>query len=128
VGTWKWRSASNHPGLNGHSGSFEVKPSNLPGKLRKHPTDPRQFAYDNGEWSLHIGDTAYRCVAASEPLWQQYIDEAAQVGFTKIRTWFSSDRHDISALFTRDRQGLNLGYWDEIERRLIYALEKYPYI
>jgi len=128
VGTWKWRSASNHPGLNGHSGSFEVKPSNLPGKLRKHPTDPRQFAYDNGEWFLHIGDTAYRYVAASEPLWQQYIDEAAQVGFTKIRTWFSSDRHDISALFTRDRQGLNLGYWDEIERRLIYALEKYPYI
>ena len=128
VGTWKWRSVSNHAGLDGHSGSFEVKPSNLPGKLRKHPADPRQFAYDNGEWFLHIGDTAYRYVAASEPLWQQYIDEAAQVGFTKIRTWFSSGRHDISALFARDRQGLNLEYWDEIERRLIYALEKYPHI
>ena len=128
VGTWKWRSVSNHAGLDGHSGSFEVKPSNLPGKLRKHPADPRQFAYDNGEWFLHIGDTAYRYVAASEPLWQQYIDEAAQVGFTKIRTWFSSGRHDISALFARDRQGLNLEYWDEIERRLLYALEKYPHI
>ncbi len=128
VGLWKWRSVSNQAGLDGKSGNFEVKPSNLPGKLRKHPADSRQFAYDNGRWFLHLGDTAYRYVAATEPLWQQYIDEAAEVGFTKVRTWFSSGRHDIGALFAPDRQGLDLAYWDEIERRLRYALEKYPHI
>jgi hypothetical protein len=70
----------------------------------------------------------YRYVTATEPLWQQYIDEAAQVGFNKIRTWFCSGRHDVAALFVKDRQGLDLAYWDEIERRLVYALEKYPHI
>lgn len=128
VGTWKWRSASNQPGLDRRSGSFEVKPSDLPGKLRKHPDDPRQFVCDNGQWFLHLGDTGYRYVAAAEPLWQQYIDEAAEVGFNKVRTWFSSGRHDVAALFAPDRQGLDLAYWNEIERRLRYALEKYPHI
>lgn len=128
AGVWKWRSESNQPGLDGQSGRFEVKPSDLPGKLRKHRDDPRQLAYDDGRWFLHLGDTGYRYVTAAEPLWQQYIDEAAQVGFNKIRTWFCSGRHDVTALFTPDRQGLDLAYWNEIERRLVYALEKYPHI
>jgi hypothetical protein len=119
---------ANRPDLDGKSGEFEVQPSELPGKLRKHPQDPRQFAYDDGQWFLHLGDTGYRYVTATEPLWQQYIDEAAQVGFNKIRTWFCSGRHDVAALFAKDRQGLDLAYWDEIERRLVYALEKYPHI
>jgi hypothetical protein len=109
---------ANRPALDGQHGTFEVKPSELPGKLRIHPDDPRQFAFDNGEWFLHLGDTAYRFVTDTEPLWQQYIDEAAQVGFNKIRTWFCRGRHDVAALFTDDRQGLDLAYWDEIERRL----------
>jgi hypothetical protein len=128
VGTWKWRSASNQPGLDGRSGIFEVKPSDLPGKLRKHPDDPRQFAYDDGRWFLHIGDTGYRYVTDTEPLWRQYIDEAAEAGFNKIRTWFCRGRHDVQALYAKDRQGLNLAYWDEIERRLLYALERYPHV
>jgi hypothetical protein len=128
AGLWKWRSVANRPALDGKRGTFEVRASELPGKLRQHPQDKRQFAYDNGEWFLHIGDTAYRYVTDSEPLWQQYIDEAAQVGFNKIRTWFCRGRHDVAALFAKDRQGLDLAYWDEIERRLVYALEKYPHI
>jgi hypothetical protein len=128
TGPWQWRSVANRPALDGKRGTFEVRPSPLPGKLRQHPQDPRQFAYDNGEWFLHLGDTAYRYVTDTEPLWQQYLDEAAQVGFNKIRTWFCRGRHDVTALFTKDRQGLDLAYWDEIERRLLYALEKYPHI
>ena len=38
----------------------------LPGKLRKHPDDPFQFARDDGSWFLHLGDTGYRYVVASE--------------------------------------------------------------
>lgn len=127
-GMWRWRSAANRPALDGKSGTFEVKPSALPGKLRKHPADPRQFATDDGAWFLHLGDTGYRYVVDTEPLWQQYIDEAAQVGFTKIRTWFCRGRHDVGALFDADRKGLDLAYWDEIERRLRYALEHHPRI
>jgi hypothetical protein len=128
AGRWKWRSVANRPALDGKRGEFVVQRSELPGKLRKHPRDPRQFAYDDGQWFLHLGDTGYRYVTATEPLWQQYIDEAAQVGFNKIRIWFCSGRHDVAALFAKDRQGLDLAYWNEIERRLVYALEKYPHI
>ena len=128
LGVWKWRTAANRPALNGKQGSFKVVPSKSPGKLRQHPKDSHQFAYDNGDWFLHIGDTGYRYVTDTEPLWQQYIDEAAQVGFNKIRVWLCRGRSDIQAVFARDRQGLDLAYWDEMERRLVYALEKYPHI
>ncbi len=128
AGLWKWRTVSNRPALDGQSGRFDVVPSALPGKLRQHPRDPRQFAYENGEWFLHLGDTGYRYVTDTEPLWRQYIDEAAEAGFSKIRTWFCRGRSDVAALFAKDREGLDLAYWDEIERRLIYALERHPQI
>lgn len=128
TGRWKWRTAANRPALDGKHGTFEVIPSPLPGKLRQHPQDQRQFTYDNGQWFLHLGDTGYRYVVDTEPLWQQYIDEAAEVGFNKIRVWFCRGRSDIAAVFSADRKGLDLPYWDEAERRLIYALEKYPHI
>lgn len=127
-GKWKWRTESNRAALAGKQGAFEVVTSQLPGKLRQHPQDQRQFAYDNGQWFLHLGDTGYRYVVDTEPLWQQYIDEAAEVGFNKIRVWFCRGRSDIAAVFSPDRQGMDLPYWDEAERRLIYALEKYPHI
>jgi len=128
IGRWFWRTNSSLASLNEKSGSFEVLPSPLPGKLRQHPHDSQQFAYDNGEWYLHIGDTGYRYLADTEPLWQQYIDEAAQVGFTKIRTWFCRGRSDVKALFAPNREGLDLAYWDEMDKRLLYALENYPHI
>lgn len=128
AGKWQWRTEANVPALAGNHGAFEVVPSSLPGKLRQHPQDSRQFAYDNGQWFLHLGDTGYRYVVDTEPLWQQYIDEAAEIGFNKIRVWFCRGRSDIAAVFSPDRQGLDLAYWDEAERRLIYALEKYPHI
>ncbi len=128
VGRWRWQTTSNVSSLNAKEGVFDVKESSLPGKLRIHPDDPRQFAYDDGRWFLHLGDTAYRYVIDTEPLWKQYIDEAAEVGFTKVRTWFARGRHDVGALLAPDRSGLDLAYWDEIERRLLYAFEKHPHI
>lgn len=124
VGVWHWRSVEN--GFDGQSGSFQVVPSTLPGKLRVHPEDPYQFAYDNGEWFLHIGDTGYRYVVASEPEWQAYIDQAAQMGATKIRTWFCEGRSDVQTLLADGRKALNLPFWQEIDRRVTYALEHYP--
>ncbi len=127
-GFWQWQSSSNNTGLDARQGSFEVLPSDLKGKLRIHPKDPYQLAYDNGEWFLHIGDTGYRFVVASEPFWKEYIDQANQMGATKIRTWFAMDRGKVNALFTTNGKDLALYYWKEIERRILYTLEHYPHI
>jgi len=126
AGPWTWMSESNVADLHGKSGVFQVAPSSLPGKLRKHPRDPHQFAYDNGDWFLHIGDTGYRYVVETEPKWREYIDQAAQMGATKIRTWFCQSRSGVEILLTKDRRELNLPYWQEMDRRVLYALEYHP--
>ena len=128
LGDWLWRSQSPASELEGQAGAFTVVPSSLKGKLKKHSDDPRQFAYDDGDWFLHIGDTGYRYVTASEPKWREYIDQAEKMGATKIRTWFCQERGDVQILFTDDRQTLNLGYWQEIDRRIRYALEEHPHV
>jgi hypothetical protein len=126
LGVWRWRWTGNTSDPGANSGSFQVIPSSLPGKLRVHRGDPYQFAYDNGDWFLHIGDTGYRYVVASEPKWRAYIDQAAQMGATKIRTWFCEGRSDVQVLFADGRETLNLPYWQEIDRRVVYALEHHP--
>jgi hypothetical protein len=126
LGEWRWRADSNVDGVSRRSGAFRVLPSSVKGKLRRHPEDPRQLAYDNGEWFLHLGDTGYRYVVDTEPHWKGYIDQAVKMGATKIRAWFARARHDVQVLFTDDRRELNLPYWQEIDRRVTYALETYP--
>jgi hypothetical protein len=125
-GRWMWTSASNAQGLDGRKGMFEVVASKLPGKLRRHPQDPYQFAYDNGDWFLHIGDTGYRYLARSEPMWKQYIDQAAQKGATKIRAWYCESRGGVEALFAEGRRGMDVSYWQEMDRRVAYALQRHP--
>jgi hypothetical protein len=128
VGKWTWTATSNLADLDGQRGAFSVSPSKLPGKLRKHPGDPHQFAYDNGQWFLHIGDTGYRYLTDTEPEWQAYIDQAVQLGATKLRVWFSKSRSGVEALLQSDRSALNLEYWQEMDRRLQYALNHYPQV
>jgi len=118
LGRWRWRSSSNIKDMDKKNGTFEVKASLLKGKLRLHEKDRRQFAYDNGEWFLHIGDTGYRYVTRTEPKWREYIDQAARMGATKVRTWFCQGRSDVKVLFANKRKELNLAYWQEIDRRL----------
>ena len=127
-GLWKWSSTSNDPAMDGRSGEFNVLPSSLQGKLRIHPDDHYQFARDNGDWFLHIGDTGYRFVVASEPYWKEYIDQASEMGATKIRTWFAMERSNVGNLFTDSGTLLALNFWKEIERRIIYTLENHPHI
>ena len=128
IGRWRWKSSSSIEDLDKKTGTFEVKASSLIGKLRLHMKDSRQFAYDNGEWFLHIGDTGYRYVTQTEPKWREYIDQAAQMGATKIRTWFCQGRSDVQVLFSNERKELNLAYWQEIDKRLRYAFERHPHI
>jgi hypothetical protein len=50
------------------------------------------------------------------------------VGFTKIRAWFCQGRSDVQALFAEQRSEMNLPYWQEIDRRLTYALNEHPHV
>jgi len=127
-GNWTWRCHSQDKSLNGRQGTFKVIESKLPGKLRLHAKDKHQFAFDNGDWFLHIGDTGYRYVTATEQKWRPYIDQAVKMGATKIRTWFCQGRSDVQILFADNRSSLNLRYWQEIDKRLAYALEQHPRI
>jgi hypothetical protein len=128
TGDWTWHCSSRDNTLKDKHGTFKVIESVLPGKLRLHPQDWQQFVFDNGDWFLHIGETGYRYLTRTEKKWKPYIDQAVTMGATKIRTWFCQGRHDIQILFSDDRNSLNLEYWQEMDRRLTYALEQYPQI
>jgi hypothetical protein len=67
-------------------------------------------------------------VVASEPFWKEYIDQASEMGATKIRTWFAMERSAVSDLFEGNGKTIALNYWKEIERRIIYTLENHPHI
>ncbi|MDD4727930.1 MAG: DUF4038 domain-containing protein [Dysgonamonadaceae bacterium] len=124
-GLWKWELHDNS-NFKKTNGAFNVIESNNKGMLKKHPDDGYQFAYDNGEWFLHIGDTGYRYLTDTEPKWKEYFDQACEVGMTKIRTWFSRSRSKVEALFNNERTTLNLPYWQEMDKRIAYAYENYP--
>lgn len=124
-GVWKWK-IHKSPGFKKTTGKFEVVSSELKGKLKKHKDDSHQFARDNGEWFLHIGDTGYRYLSKTEPKWKEYFNQASKIGMTKIRTWFCSSRHNVEALFDDERNNLNLPYWQEMDKRIAYAFEHDP--
>ena len=129
IGDWSWSLLDNESEVK--SGTFEVHPSPLPGKLRVHPADPRRLCYDDGSWFLHIGDTGYRYPTDTENGWQTYLDDAVAAGVTKIRTWFSTSRHGIEGVFengNRESGRLALDWWQEMDRRYRYALETYPHV
>ena len=123
-GVWSWE-AKNVGGRCIKTGTFHASPSPLPGKLTISKKDPRQFQYDSGKWYLNFCDTAFRLFANEENRWKPYIDQAAQAGFNRIRSWLAPSP---DSLFQPDRKRLNLKVWDEIDLRLNYALQRHPEI
>ncbi len=125
AGEWKWEAKSS-AGKGVASGHIQVDESDLPGKLRNSQQDSRQFTYDNKSPFLHIGDIAEALLSPSEQNWQAYIDQAAQAGFTKIRVRLPQTAKSAANFYDTHRKQLNLPFWDEVEKRLIYALERFP--
>ncbi len=123
-GLWSWE-AKNLEGRCIETGSFSVVNSPLPGKLRISSSDPRQLQYDIGRWYLNFGDNAYRFLSLEESRWKAYIDQAAQAGFNRIRTWLCQSP---ASLFQTDRKRLDLSVWDKIDERLAYGLQRHPEI
>ncbi len=123
-GTWAWE-AKNLEGRCLETGTFTATGPALPGKLRISERDPRQLRYDNGKWYLNFCDNAFRFLSVKETRWRAYIDQAAQAGFNRVRTWLFPS---TDALFQRDRKRLNLAVWEEMDERLCYALQRHPEI
>lgn len=123
-GVWTWE-AKNLEGRGIDTGSFQASPSLLPGKLRVSKKDPKQLQYDNGKWYLNFCDNAFRLFSAEENRWKAYIDQAAQAGFNRIRSWLAPSSE---SLFNSERKRLNLKIWDEIDHRLTFALPRHPEI
>lgn len=127
AGEWKWEAKSS-AGKGVASGHIQVEESNLPGKLRASQQDRRQFHYDNGSYYLHIGDIAESLLSPQAENWRAYIDQAAQAGFTKIRVRLAENARSTANFFDPHRKQLNLPFWDEVEKRLLYALNRFPRI
>ncbi len=121
---WSWE-AKNVEGRCIETGTFHASPSVLPGKLTISQKDPRQLQYDNGRWYLNFCDNAFRLFANEENRWKAYIDQADQAGFNRIRSWLAPS---ANSLFQPARKRLNLKVWDEIDKRLNYALQRHPEI
>lgn len=125
AGEWKWEAKSSI-GKGVASGHIQVNQSDLPGKLRTSQQDHRQFNYDNGNFYLHLGDIAEALLSSDETNWQAYIDQAAQAGFTKLRVRLAQTQSSTANYFDTHRKQLNLPFWDEVEKRLVHALNRFP--
>ncbi|MCP5117202.1 MAG: DUF5060 domain-containing protein, partial [bacterium] len=88
TGDWRWRSR-----WPDGSGNFQAVGSNLPGKPRPHPDNPRQWATGNGETFLNLSDTAYilfrspndELQPVSDEVFRAYVKDAAGLGVTSLR-------------------------------------------
>lgn len=127
AGEWRWE-AKNSAGKGVASGYIQVDDSSLPGKLRVSQQDSRQFKYDDGSPYLHIGDIAEALLSPTQENWKSYIDQAAQAGFTKIRVRLPETDTSTANFYDTQRKQLNLPFWDEVEKRLVYALSHFPHI
>lgn len=86
-GRWQWAASSPDDSLlKGKSGSFLAVDSDLRGMLRPHTRNPRAWMTEDGRWFSNLSDTGYRLFHAKDaPLWQQFIQDAADKGINCMR-------------------------------------------
>jgi hypothetical protein len=134
VGQWSWVSQSgDDPGLDGNSGSFTASASDLRGILRPHPTNPTQWATENGQGFLNINDTAYRLFDSAETYWQDYIRDNATMGITSVRSgglggwsWGSEMEANNYPWDENDLTRFDLAKFQTTDTRLQWMLDNYP--
>lgn len=140
AGVWTWRSRSDEPDLDGRGSSFRAIESSLPGKLRKHDSDPKQWMTDDGRWFLNVSDTAYRLLNATVPeeAFRDYVREDAALGFTSLRCgglggwdWrrnstFGGYDNSQWPWAGDDTSKFDLARFQATDRRLTYLLDNYP--
>ena len=131
AGTWAYKVASNDPGLNGRSGSFDCRASRRPGGLRASSRWPGHFERQNGTPLWFMGDTAWGYFTDSDEdnhhrqQAEHYAKTRAAQGFNVTHCMLLSEQgvgnqrgipfDDIAA------EKINPGYWREVDERIAFA-------
>jgi hypothetical protein len=138
VGLWSWITQSPDDRLlHNQSGSFTAADSDLPGMLRQHPRNPRQWATERGDWFLNLSDTAYRLMEYTQEEWREYIHDAAAMGITSFRSgalggweWLPSEQGEFGASnypwSGDDLTRYDLDKFRTTDIRLQWLLDTYP--
>jgi hypothetical protein len=127
TGMWKWSSnAASDPGLDRKSGEFIAGPSDLRGKLKPHPSNPRALVTDNGQWFAPIGDTAYYMFDSKNC--QDYVRDDWNHGVNFLRCSAFGHLRDFNAHFTmQNPDGIPvLASLQSDDAQLKWMLENYP--
>jgi hypothetical protein len=129
VGVWRWRSASRHDaGLHGQSGAFVAVDAPLPGMLRQHRHNPKQWMTDDGRGFIHLSDTAYKLFDGEEPLWREYVRDLAALGITAVRALALGDWDWGRYWQDGERRRLRLSTFQTTDARLQWLLDHYPHL
>ncbi len=95
VGIWAWTTSSSDVGLGAKSGSYfcSTTTPGLRGKLKKHPSNSKFLATDNGQTFVGISDTAFNLFSRtwdngttpiSESTFQAYVDDDVSLNVNLI--------------------------------------------
>ena len=148
TGDWKWSSrCDTDTGLNGKTGTFKARNSDLRGRLLPHSKNPRHWQTENGRWFLNLNDTSYYFLTAysaygapvSDADAKAYVRDLAERGITSMRSFTlvgpSGYLEDGPEFERRWREGVfedaeftrpRLDYLRVADERLRLLLNEYP--
>jgi hypothetical protein len=138
-GVWNWATFSNHPSLDGKTGSLICIESSKKRLLRVDRNNPHVFSYSNGEKEYVWDNTTYCLLRARlegrTNDWQSYITESKSYGMNKLRVlvimwqWgnYNIDKKEDHYPWdpcTRENpqfNAFNPAYWDGLDDIVEYA-------
>jgi hypothetical protein len=138
VGQWSYQITGSSSALS-LSGSFTCVGSTSHGFIRRNPSRPYSFMYDDGTAWLWKGDTSWRGYTSMLPYdgrWKEIIDLRAAQGYTAMQSIVVSYINGlgfwkneggtcfVEGTDAKDYDQLNPGYFHWIDKRIDYALSK----
>lgn len=144
VGNWKWKSLANVPELTGQTGLFQcVNSRNInkgPVRVALARTNPRHFSYENNDYFIPVGIREPLAASnekdslANMAVFQKYVEGIAGLGFNRLITGglleldakgkWSSVNAGGYPLKDDSLQGLNLTYFQELDKRIALCNDK----
>lgn len=84
-GLWRYRTSSNNPALDNHSGTFEVAPPKADNHGPVRVSNTFHFAHADGTPFFPFGTTCYAWIHQSEQLQEQTLASLKEAPFNKLR-------------------------------------------
>jgi hypothetical protein len=143
-GPWRWESqCQTDTRLDGKSGGFTARESELRGRLLPHPNNPRQWITEDGQFFLNLSDTAYFLLCrhdgngdvVTDDDVRRYVCDDVQHGITAVRCFLASRQRGFTQSaseweewFFQDEahEQLRLTSLQGADRRLRLLLDEYP--